>query len=104
LSWRRVLSTGGASGAWFGLFVGLLLFFYSQDNAVFRIAIGVAIGVVFGIVFAAVGYGFSHGRRDFTSASQLVAGRYDVLCQPRNAEKARDLIATLALRAQPGQL
>jgi hypothetical protein len=104
LSWSRVLATGAASGAWFGLFVGLLLFFYSQDNALLRILLGVVIGVVFGSVFAAVGYGFSRGRRDFQSTSQLVAGRYDVLCQPRNAEKARDLIAKMSLRAQPGQL
>jgi hypothetical protein len=53
--------------------------------------------VLFGVVFAAVGYGATHGRRDFTSASQMVAGRYDVLCQPRNAEKARELLAKLAM-------
>jgi hypothetical protein len=27
----------------------------------------------------------------------LVAGRYDVLCDPQNAEKARDLLARLAI-------
>jgi hypothetical protein len=27
----------------------------------------------------------------------LVAGRYDVLCDPRNAERARDLLARLAI-------
>ena len=48
-------------------------------------------------VFAAVGYGATRGRRDFTSSSQMVAGRYDVLCQPRNAEKARELLAKLAM-------
>ena len=51
----------------------------------------------FGAIFAAVGYGATRGRRDFTSASQMVAGRYDVLCQPRNAEKARELLAKLAM-------
>jgi len=49
------------------------------------------------VIFAAVGYGATRGRRDFTSASQMVAGRYDVLCQPRNAEKARELLAKLAM-------
>src|SRR5262245_51848883 len=29
LTWRRVLMTGAASGAWFGLFVGLLLSFFA---------------------------------------------------------------------------
>jgi hypothetical protein len=49
------------------------------------------------MVFAAAGYASSRGRRDFASTSQLVAGRYDVLCQPRNAEKARDLLAKLSM-------
>ncbi|HWE91001.1 MAG TPA: general stress protein [Pseudonocardiaceae bacterium] len=103
LSWRRVLGTGAASGAWFGLFVGLLLsFFDTTGSAIGPIITGLAAGVLFGLVFAAAGYLSARGRRDFQSSSQLVAGRYDVLCQPRHAEQARDLIAKLALRRQPG--
>jgi hypothetical protein len=98
LTWGRVLVSGGASGAWFGLFVGLLLgLFTSTGSGLVPILVGLASGIVFGLVFAAVGYGASRGRRDFTSASQMVAGRYDVLCQPRNAEKARELLAKLAM-------
>ena len=102
LTWGRVLMSGAASGAWFGLFVGLLLFFFSPDGSFGPILVGLLSGVVFGIVFAAVGYGASRGRRDVTSASQMVAGRYDVLCQPRNAEKAREMLAKLAMGPQPG--
>ncbi|HEX7661384.1 MAG TPA: general stress protein [Pseudonocardiaceae bacterium] len=102
LSWGRVLATGAASGAWFGLFVGLLLsFFDTSGPAVGPIVTGLAAGVLFGLVFAAAGMLSSRGRRDFQSASQLVAGRYDVLCQPRHAEQARDLIAKLALHPSP---
>ncbi len=54
-------------------------------------------GMVFFAVFAAVSYGATRGRRDFTSQSQMVAGRYDVLCQPPTAEKARELLAKLAM-------
>jgi hypothetical protein len=54
------------------------------------------------MVFAAVGYASTRGRRDFQSSSQLVAGRYDVLCQPRNAEQGRDLLAKLAMRPASG--
>jgi hypothetical protein len=39
----------------------------------------------------------ARGTRDFSSTLQLVAGRYDVLCDPRNAEQARDLLARLAI-------
>ncbi len=102
LSWGRVLASGALSGAWFGLFVGLLLSFFSTDtNPVGPILVGLISGVVFGLVFAAVGYGASRGRRDFTSASQMVAGRYDVLCQPPSAEKARELLAKLATEPKP---
>jgi hypothetical protein len=98
LSWGRVLSTGAGSGAWFGLFVGLLLgFFDGQSNPIGPILVGVAAGILFGLAFAAVGYSSTRGRRDFQSSSQLVAGRYDVLCHPRNAEKARELIARLSM-------
>lgn len=102
LTWGRVIGSGAASGAWFGLFVGLLLSLFTAGGSSFGpILVGLASGVVFGIVFAAVGYGATRGRRDFTSASQLVAGRYDVLCQPRNAEKARELLAKLAMGNSP---
>jgi hypothetical protein len=103
LTWGRVLASGAASGAWFGLFVGLLLSLFSGAEAggFGPILVGLASGVVFGLVFAAVGYGATRGRRDFTSASQMVAGRYDVLCQPRNAEKARELLAKLAMGSGP---
>lgn len=100
LTWGRVLVSGAASGAWFGLFVGLVLSFFPSSpeaSPLAPILFCLVSGLVFGLVFAAVGYGASRGRRDFTSASQMVAGRYDVLCQPRNAEKARELLAKLAM-------
>ena len=39
---------------------------------------------------------------DFASSSQLVAGRYDVLSQPRSAEKAKDMLAKMALGSGAG--
>ncbi|WP_172806533.1 general stress protein [Allokutzneria albata] len=103
LTWGRVLATGAASGAWFGLFVGILLsLFNSTGFQVGPILVALATGVIFFMIFNAFGYAATRGRRDFVSASQLVAGRYDVLCQPRNAEKGRDALAKLAMKA-PGQ-
>jgi hypothetical protein len=99
LTWGRVIASGAASGAWFGLFVGVLLsLFNSQGSKPVPILVGLVIGVLFGMVFAMAQYASTRGRRDFASASQLVAGRYDVLCQPRTAERARDLLAKLAMR------
>ena len=98
LTWQRVLTAGAASGAWLGLFVGLLLSLFTIGGGVLSILIGLVSGVGFGLASAAVRYALTRGQRDFVSHSQLVARRYDVLCQPRNAERARDLLAALVLR------
>lgn len=55
-----------------------------------------SMGLVFGIVGAAVPYAASKGKRDFTSSTQIVAGRYDVICSPERAREARDMIALKA--------
>ncbi|MFP5023165.1 general stress protein [Pseudonocardia phyllosphaerae] len=102
LTWGSVLASGAASGAWFGLFVGLLLSLFLPDGGFLQILVGLVSGAVFGLAFAAAGYSASKGRRDFQSASQMVAGRYDVLCEPRNAERAREMLARLAM-GTPGQ-
>ena len=100
LTWGRAIGAGAASGAWFGLFVGLLLGIFSGDGSswVGAVLTGLLIGLVFGAVSGAVRYGASQGQRDFTSTSQVVAGRYDVLCAPAVAETARAHLARLALR------
>ncbi len=99
LTWQRVLTAGALSGAWLGLFVGLLLSLFTVGGGVLAIVIGLVAGVVFGLASAAVRYASARGQRDFVSHSQLVARRYDVLCQPRNAERAKDLLAALFLRS-----
>lgn len=104
LTWSRILAGGAASGAWFGLFVGLLMgTFAEQGSWLGPVLAGLGIGIVFGMVLAAAGYASAKGRRDFSSASQLVAGKYDVLSQPRHAEQGRDLLGKLAMRPPSAQ-
>ena len=38
------------------------------------------------------------GRRDFTSTSKIVASKYDVMCNPAQAEEARAHLARFSLR------
>ena len=95
LTWGRVLASGAASGVWMGLFVGALLAYFERNAG--AVVVGLVAGVLFSVLFAALGYAVQRGRRDFTSSSQLVAGRYDVLSQPRNAERARSMLAELDL-------
>ena len=96
LSWPKVLGGGVISGAWLGLFIGLVLGFFSP-NPWAALVTGLVAGVFFGLITSAVPYAMARGTRDFSSTMQLVAGRYDVLCDPQNAEKARDLLARLAI-------
>ncbi|WP_116040654.1 general stress protein [Amycolatopsis palatopharyngis] len=97
LTWAKVLTGGAASGAWFGLFVGLLLSLFTPDGGLLPIVIGLVAGVGFGLASSAMGYAATRGRRDFVSHSQLVASRYDVLSMPRNAEHGREMLARLSM-------
>ena len=100
LSWGRVLAAGAAGGAWWGLFVGLLLGIFAVTGTAWigSILTGLLIGLVFGALFGALGYAATRGRRDFTSTSAVVAGRYDVMCNPAHAEEARAHLARFSLR------
>ena len=53
------------------------------------------IGALFGVVFALVGYAASRGRRDFSSVTQVVATRYEVLVEHKHQARARELLADL---------
>ena len=96
LSWGKVIGGGILSGAWLGVFIGLLLGLFS-NNLGQSLAIGVLAGVIFGLITSSIPYAMAKGTRDFSSTMQLVAGRYDVLCNPQNAEKARDMLGRLRL-------
>ena len=94
LTWRKVIGGGLVSGSWLGLFFGLLVSFVVAQP-ILPIVLGVIGGMVFGVISTSIPYAATRGTRDFASTMQLVAGRYDVLCEPRNAERARDMLAKL---------
>jgi len=93
LTYPRVAAAGFASGAWFGLFVGLLLSLFGSDGQGTVILSGIVIGGGFGLLFSVLSYALTGGKRDFTSQSQIVAARYVLLCAPETAGKARSILA-----------
>lgn len=98
LTWARVAVGGAASGVWLGLFLGLILALFStSSDALMTIVACVAFGAGFGLVWGLIGYGFTRGARDFTSVSQVVATRYEVLTEHKYAERARDLLQAASL-------
>lgn len=96
LSWGKVLLGGVLSGAWLGVFIGLLLGILTNHLGQ-SLAAAIPAGVMFGLITSAVPYAMSKGTRDFSSTMQLVAGRYDVLCDPQGAEQARNMLSRLTL-------
>ncbi|GAA3178657.1 hypothetical protein GCM10010531_35680 [Blastococcus jejuensis] len=96
----RAIAAGAAGGAWWGLFVGLLLGIFSDTGGAWAgaVLLGLAIGLAFGAAFGGMGYAATRGKRDFISTSKIVAGRYDVMCNPPQAEDARALLARFSLR------
>lgn len=93
----RAAAAGAASGAWFGLFVGVLLsLFAGGDTSAFGLVLAaIAYGVVFGAIFGFVGHALSRGKRDFTSRSKIVASSYEIRCTWAEADKAREVLARI---------
>ena len=95
LTTGRVAMGGAASGAWFGLFIGLLFSLFTDSSILAILASTVVIGILFGLISALIGYAATRGRRDFSSVTQVVATRYEVLVEHKSAARARELLATL---------
>jgi hypothetical protein len=93
----RVVGAGALSGMWMGLFVGLIFTLFDQGSQGSTLAVvsTVAFGAIFGVVWALLGYAATKGRRDFTSVSQVVATRYEVLVEHKLAEQGRALLASM---------
>ena len=60
-----------------------------------RILTTAVFGAVFGLVWALAGYAATRGQRDFSSVTQVVATKYEVLVEHKHAGQARDLLAGL---------
>jgi hypothetical protein len=93
----RAALAGAASGAWFGLFVGVLLSLFSDSStsSLGLVLAATAYGAIFGAIFGFVGHALSRGQRDFTSRSKIVASSYEVRCTWAEADKAREVLARM---------
>jgi hypothetical protein len=95
LTTSRVALGGVLSGVWLGLFVGLIFALFVDENALAMIVSTMLFGAVFGLIWALIGYAFTRGQRDFSSVTQVVATKYEVLVEHKVAAQARDLLAKL---------
>jgi hypothetical protein len=95
LTWNRVALGGALSGLWLGIFVGVVFAIFDSGNAFAQVVSTAVIGLFFGILWAIAGYAATRGQRDFSSVTQVVATRYEVLVEHKVAQQARDLLAQL---------
>ena len=95
LTWSRIAVGGILSGLWFGVFVGLIFALFTSSNT-WQVLLSTAFfGATFGLVWALIGYAFTRGQRDFSSITQVVATKYEVLVEHKHAAQARGLLARL---------
>ncbi len=95
LTTGKVAVGGMLSGLWLGLFVGLIVSLFGTGDTVAVVASTMLFGALFGLVWALAGYAATRGRRDFTSVSQVVATRYEVLVEHKFAERGRELLTAM---------
>ncbi len=92
LSYGRAAGAGALSGAWLGLFFGLLLVIINPTSDLIFVGAAVLIGAAFGMMFTIVSYAVNRRRRDFTSVMQVIATSYTVMVSPDLANRARNVI------------
>lgn len=82
-----------ASGAWFGLFAGGLLTFFSSSAVwVIGLLAGLLVGAVAGGLYGAIGHALTRGRRDFSSFKTVEASSYAVMLPSSSVGEASRLV------------
>lgn len=93
-TWGTVINSGLMNGLSTALMVALILVLLEPGRDFFSLILeAMAIGIVIGVGFAALGHVLSRGQRDFTSITQTVPGKFEILCEHKVAQQARDLLA-----------
>ncbi|HEX3804970.1 MAG TPA: general stress protein [Solirubrobacteraceae bacterium] len=93
----RAATAGAVTGAWFGLFIGLLVRLFTFGPAWTGLILGgLLIGSVSGALFGFLAHRMGSGRHDFASLRSLAANRYDVTIADAYADRARQLLSPLA--------
>jgi hypothetical protein len=92
MSYGRAAAGGALSGAWLGLFFGLLLIIVSPEAGFVFVGAAALIGAAFGMLFNVVTYTARRRRRDFSSIAQIVATTYSVVVDGELGNKARTIL------------
>jgi hypothetical protein len=92
-NWGTVIGQGVQSGLSTGLLVGLVMLIFTRPSSILALLlVTLGIGIALGIGFSAAAYAMTRGRRDFTSVTQTIATKYEVLCEHKVAAQAREML------------
>lgn len=93
---------GAASGAWFGVLVGLLFaIFVVGPLWLWMVLVAVVVGAIWGAIFGFAAHWSTRGRRDFSSVQTLQAQRYDVYVAAEHAAEAARYVESATTDEQP---
>ncbi len=98
LTRSKVVGATAATGATWGVFMGALLLLFGSGVSVIVLLFAAGLGAGFGAGSGYMAYAATGGKRDFTSNTGVVATSYEVMCEPKVAEDAANLLGRLALR------
>jgi hypothetical protein len=93
----KVAAAGALSGFWMGLSVGIAFALFSGQGRIGFLLTTPVLGAVFGLAWGQLGFAAitRGGTRDFSSISQVIATRYELLVEHRLAEDARALLVAM---------
>ena len=93
----KAAAAGAVSGLWIGLFVGIAFSLFSTQGQLGFLITTPLLGAAFGLIWSQLGFTAltRGGTRDFSSVSQVVATKYEVLVEHQLAERARSMLAQM---------
>ncbi len=93
----KAAAAGAVSGLWIGLFVGIAFSLFSTQGQLGFLITTPLLGAAFGLIWSQLGFTAltRGGTRDFSSVSQVVATKYEVLVEHKSAERARGMLAQM---------
>ncbi|MEO8851109.1 MAG: general stress protein [Allobranchiibius sp.] len=97
LTRNKIALAGTLSGLWIGLFVGIAFSLFSTRGQLGFLVTTPLLGAAFGLVWSQIGYSTATrgGTRDFASVKQIVATKYEVLVEHRQAARAHELVQAM---------
>lgn len=97
-NWGTVILSGVQTGVTTGIMIGLLMMLFVPEaaaNPIGMIIYALLVGIFVGVAMSSISYWAARGKRDFTSVSQTIATKYEVLAEHKVAGQARGLVSTM---------